>query len=177
MDQNTPMQNMPEETSRRKISPVIIVVAILVIAIIVYVAIKLTTGSSNGPEAGQVNTIQPNQETQEAQMKEQVYSYTGVVTAVNGDTINVSASANKNASSRDKELTVHTDASTTLSRVTVSSTMGENLTQEQLADLIKTEKITVSQVKLGDEVVVVAIENVANKNEFTASSVSVRLVK
>lgn len=175
---------MPPEQPQgpqKKFSPLMIGAAVIGVAIVVYFIMSAVSSPSNPENAnlppGSEGTIAPSKATQEAQLLEEVYSYVGVVTAVDGTSIGVSAPANKNASSQDKQLVVHTDEHTVLSKITVSGTMKETLTPAELAALISRDTITTGQIKVGDDITVVSIENVAHVNEFTASRVDVRVVE
>jgi flagellar basal body-associated protein FliL len=150
---------------------IIAIIVIVVLAALAYLVFGMGGGPSAAP-SGQpaTNTNSQNQNTTPtSQVPNEVYSYVGAVTAVGNGQITVLAKKDTNLLDEDTTLTVKADANTQV----ISRTIPKVLPTEGGAGLFTQKDISVSDIKVGDQVTVVSSTNVKGVTTFTASRIEV----
>jgi hypothetical protein len=102
-----------------------------------------------------------------------VNSYVGQITALGNNEITVKAEAVKNYLKKDSLLTIKITAETLLTMLSFPKT----LTDPSQPLALTKENIKFKDLKIGQNIVVFAAENIKNKTAFTADSVEVQAVK
>lgn len=102
----------------------------------------------------------------------EIYAYNGKVIELNDNNIKIVANKNENYLLGDKELIVDVDTNTKYRKFIVPAEIPE-LAAGETGSYYKRVDIDFNQIKLNDQVTVIAGENIKNKTEFTAMVVEV----
>ena len=167
----TPM-GQAKSGSTMKVVVIVVVVAILLVALYLMMS-KPANNYQVSQQQRSPATKVPEQNPAGITLPDQVYSYVGKVTSVGNGKVMVLAKATENALVKDSEIAVSVNESTQVIRRTIPRT----LPSDGSAPVFKQEKITLTDVKVGDQVTAVAAENVRGKIEFSASRLEVLVVK
>lgn len=148
---------------------IIAVILVVVLAVAAYFIFGMGGKKKAGPQTGTPSsqteqTGQPNVPT-----PSEVYSYVGQVQSVGNGQITVLAKKEMNLLAADTTLTIKADANTQVIKRTIPRVLPES----GGADLFKQENVSLSDIKTGDQVTVVASTNVKSQTSFTASRIEV----
>jgi len=102
-----------------------------------------------------------------------INSYVGKIIAIANSEFTLAAPAAKNYLSQDKTLTIKISDKTVLTALTLPKTV----TDPSKPLIIGKKLIAFKDLKIGDEVVVFAVENLKNKTVIAADSVEVQNIK
>lgn len=102
----------------------------------------------------------------------EVYNYNGEVVKIEDNTIVIKAFRAANYLLADKELRVKVDDKTEFSKLVVPKSIPD-LKPGQSGQYFERQPIKLSDIKVGDRVTVIALENIKDKTEFTAAIVEV----
>jgi hypothetical protein len=169
---------MPEQTSNldsRLKSALLIAIAVFLLAVIVYLGfyyserIKIKKNVNQQETLLNQTTVIENINTNSPNYIIElpfVYSRSGEVTLVNDPDIYIKARYTLNNQFIEKTLKITTDSSTLFFQYSVE----DMIKLAPTADQAKT-KITISDIKVGDQITAVSNENIKEANEFTASEI------
>lgn len=156
---------------------------VVVIGAITLVVLKSFMVSQNGPEATLAinKPIQPadsqTQKPSESLRKvipAEVKSYVGTIVSVNESSLTIEAQQEVNYLTQDTRLTAEFTPTTLFMRVVSPKIVRAD---QDIASLTMRETISSADLKVGDQVVVVAEGNAKDKVSFKVVSVEVRIVE
>ncbi len=105
-------------------------------------------------------------------LPKEIYNYNGEVLKVDKGVITMMALKKANYLLKDKELKVKTNDKTKFVKLSVPQSIPD-LKPGQSGQYFTRQSIKLNDIKVGDKVTVIALENIKNKTEFTAAIVEV----
>lgn len=105
-------------------------------------------------------------------LPKEVYNYNGEVIKIEDGVITIKALKGANYLLNSKELKVKVDDKTEFNKFVVPESIS-NLKPGQSGQYFERRSIKLSDIKIGDKVTVIALENIKDKTEFTAAIVEV----
>lgn len=131
---------------------------------------KQNNKTANNPTNSSATTINTNTPAPLIEMPE-IFSYTGKISAIEGNSIQFTANVVKDNQAIDKTVKATTTNSTKIIKLDISQppiAPGSNINQSS-----REKEIKFSELKVGDQVVAQASENIKDKNEFETYKITV----
>ena len=168
-----------QKTAKKSLGPWLYIFISLVVVIALASAYFLINNSQQGEKQSPVGSQDKNAfektDNQGDGLPHEIYSYMGTVAAVGENQITVTAPANNNYLLADTELKVMVDNETELVNLIIPKTL-EGVKPGVSGEWFKKQQIKFDQIKVGDQVTVIAGENVKGKTEFKAIKVEVNVI-
>jgi len=164
-------QGQPSQPSRGSKKNVWVLVIILIVLLLIVWGIYAMMNKSEQNE--EINNVVVNKEKVDDGFPKEFFSYSGSVVSITDSAIVLNAPASKNYLQQDTRITAKFDDQTVFSKIIIPQTTS-GFKPGQSGKLFLREDLTADEVKIGDQVTVIAFENVKGKTEFLAKKIEVK---
>ncbi len=154
----------PPIIKHKNIWLLLVILMLLLGIILLFYTYKFKTDNDEGKVLLQVNSDG---------LPQKVYSYSGKVLEVGNNLLVIKALKGENYLLADKELQVKLNDKTQFNKLVIPKSIPD-LKPGESGQYFKRQPVKLSEIKVGDKVTVIALENIKNKTEFTAAMVEVQ---
>lgn len=156
-----------ENNQAKKITTMVIV--LIVVGLLVFMTYQLSRKKNKEPETTNINNLT---ETSSDGFPTTFYSYVGTIQKIEGGKIEIMAPAAKNYLTADTTITIETDEQTNFYQQ--DKNMDINQIQPGASgEFYKTTVISLTDLKVGQEITAIDHDNVRGKTEFNAKRIEV----
>ena len=153
-------------------------VGILIIITLTLIVILLALGSKYPQLAPEKKVVSEKKVVPETQKeREKVFSYIGTIIELEKPKVVIQAEAFKNYLEKDTVLTALVTEKTEYFRLQIPKVLPKEIEAGKENSLFTREKISFSDLKIGDEVTVISRENIKGKTEFEVQRIEVVSLK
>jgi len=165
---NNEVNNLPTKMKKPKnwnsvwVFVIILLLLVGVVAVIYFVNIKEEIDEISNPAVGVHDDGLPNE----------IYAYSGEIVMIENNILKINISKSDNYTLSDKELMVTVNENTKYRKFIVPDSIPE-LTPGESGSYYERVDITLADIKIGNQVTIIADENIKNKTEFNAAIIEV----
>jgi len=159
------MQNKKLEKKGLATWLILFIIGAVLVGIMIFAALFWPRGNTLPAESPEAQNVG------EASLPDQVQSYVGVIIEKGEDSFKIKAPTKRNYLAEDKEILIKVNAKTECTKTILPTVLPADA--QEASALMKTEKISFADLKVGDQVTVAAEENIKGKDEFFAFNVQV----